>query len=417
MKYFTQYKGLKREIYILFIGKLVTAMGSFVWPMITFFLTTKLGISDYLASLLIATSTLLSLPAAILGGKLADKYNRKKIIIIFDTISVSFFIISAILPFGYHTAALLFISGLFQTIEQPAYDALIADFSYTKDREKAYSLDYLGYNLGFIIGASVSGLLFENYTHLAFIINGIAIFTSTILIFFFVRMENAVAQEKENEIANSIYEEPVDEKVSIFKILMERKTILIVTFIMIFTWMPEIISGVVLPLKLKSVQGEAGAKIYGYLSSFNGLIVILFTPLFTMLLKKLSEIPKLALGSLLSVGGLIFYMLTDNSLLLFGGMFFITLGEIVNVLGSNPYLSKRVPLSHRGRINGIVSVMHSIFIALTQYLVSALLFITSDNYSTIFLVFIIGGVVFALISGLVYKKDKDTFPLLYEGLF
>ena len=198
---------------------------------------------------------------------------------------------------------------------------------------------------------------------------------------------------------------------------MERKTILIVTFIMIFTWMPEIISGVVLPLKLKSVQGEAGAKIYGYLSSFNGLIVILFTPLFTMLLKKLSEIPKLALGSLLSVGGLIFYMLTDNSLLLFGGMFFITLGEIVNVLGSNPYLSKRVPLSHRGRINGIVSVMHSIFIALTQYLVSALLFITSDNYSTIFLVFIIGGVVFALISGLVYKKDKDTFPLLYEGLF
>ncbi len=38
----TQYAGLKKEIYILFIGKLVTAMGSFVWPMLTFFLTTKL---------------------------------------------------------------------------------------------------------------------------------------------------------------------------------------------------------------------------------------------------------------------------------------------------------------------------------------------------------------------------------------
>ena len=42
---FSQYAGLKREIYILFIGKLVTAMGSFVWPMLTFFLTTKLGLS------------------------------------------------------------------------------------------------------------------------------------------------------------------------------------------------------------------------------------------------------------------------------------------------------------------------------------------------------------------------------------
>ena len=41
-----QYRGLKKEIYILFIGRLVTAMGSFVWPMLTFFLTTKLGLSE-----------------------------------------------------------------------------------------------------------------------------------------------------------------------------------------------------------------------------------------------------------------------------------------------------------------------------------------------------------------------------------
>ena len=62
-------------------------MGSFVWPMLTFFLTTKLGITDYLTSFIIASMSLLALPAAILGGKLADKYDRKKIIVIFDLIS------------------------------------------------------------------------------------------------------------------------------------------------------------------------------------------------------------------------------------------------------------------------------------------------------------------------------------------
>ena len=51
----TQYGGLKKEIYILFIGKLVTAMGSFVWPMLTFFQTTKLGLSDGTSTLIIAT--------------------------------------------------------------------------------------------------------------------------------------------------------------------------------------------------------------------------------------------------------------------------------------------------------------------------------------------------------------------------
>ena len=52
----TQYGGMKREIYVLFIGKLVTAMGSFVWPMLTFLLTTKLGLSDGTSTLLIATA-------------------------------------------------------------------------------------------------------------------------------------------------------------------------------------------------------------------------------------------------------------------------------------------------------------------------------------------------------------------------
>ena len=413
MKLFEQYKGLKREIYIFFVGKLVTAMGSFVWPMLTFFLTTKLGITDYLTSFIIASMSLLALPAAILGGKLADKYDRKKIIVIFDLISVSLFIVSAILPFGYHTAALLFTSGLFQTIEGPAYDALIADFSTTDDREKAYSLDYLGYNLGFIVGASVSGVLFENYTKLAFLLNGVAILISTILIIIFVNMKNAVIQEETNEVANSIYEEPVDEKISIFKVLRERGVLIFATLLMIFTWMPENISGILLPLKLKTAEGEAGATLYGYLSSFNGLIVILFTPLFTYLLSKVKEIPKIAIGSFLSALGLVFYMLTNNAILLFVGMFFITVGEVTNVLGSNPYHSKRIPLSHRGRIGGVLSLVHGIFSALIQYLIGVLLLVSSNNYSLIFLIFVIVGVLVSILCIFAHKKDKDTFPLLY----
>lgn len=61
MQLISQYRGLKKEIYILFIGKLVTAMGSFVWPMLTFFLTTKLGLSDGTSTLLIATAVVHSI--------------------------------------------------------------------------------------------------------------------------------------------------------------------------------------------------------------------------------------------------------------------------------------------------------------------------------------------------------------------
>ena len=139
-KLFTQYAGLKKELYILFVGRLVTAMGSFVWPMLTFFLTGKLGLRDDTATLLIAIAGVISFPAAILGGKLADRYSRKKIIVIFDLLTVSLYFIAALLPLGYHTVALVFFAGLFQTVESPAYDALNADFSTTKQRDRAFSM-------------------------------------------------------------------------------------------------------------------------------------------------------------------------------------------------------------------------------------------------------------------------------------
>ncbi|WP_343349012.1 hypothetical protein [Terrisporobacter petrolearius] len=39
------YKGLPREIYILFLGKIVNAMGAFVKPLMSLILTQKLGMS------------------------------------------------------------------------------------------------------------------------------------------------------------------------------------------------------------------------------------------------------------------------------------------------------------------------------------------------------------------------------------
>ena len=35
MKFIQQYKNLSKEIYILFFGRVVTSMGSLIWPLLT----------------------------------------------------------------------------------------------------------------------------------------------------------------------------------------------------------------------------------------------------------------------------------------------------------------------------------------------------------------------------------------------
>ena len=414
-QFITQYGGLKREIYILFIGRLVTAMGSFVWPMLTFFLTTKLGLSDGTATMMIATASVLSFPAALIGGKLADRFSRKSIIILFDCITVSMYLLAAILPLTLFTAILLFAAGLFQTIESPAYDALNADYSTSLQREKAYSLSYLGFNLGYIVGASVAGILFEKFLRLAFCINGIAIFISTVLIIFFVHQKNAITEDAQALSENySEYEQPVDEKLSVLTVLRQRPVLIGVLLIGCIASMPSSLMGVLLPLQLKETMGETGATIYGYLNSLNGFVVIVFTPVLTVLLKKLTEIPKVMIGLMLFLVGNLFFSWNTGVSMLFVGMFIFTLGEVIEVLGHNPYASRRVPASHRGRVGGISSVVYSVFSSLTQYLISFMLMATGSNYKLIWMVFMVCGLVGVALYGLMYGPDKRTFPKLYN---
>jgi MFS family permease len=160
-------------------------------------------------------------------------------------------------------------------------------------------------------------------------------------------------------------------------------------------------------------MGEAGATLYGYLNSLNGFVVIVFTPILTVVLKKLTEIPKSIIGLLLFVAGNFLFSLETAAAILFIGMFVFTLGEVVTVLGSNPYTSRRVPASHRGRVGGLSSVVHSVVSSLTQYLISFLLIATHSNYRLLWTVFILCGLVAAVLYGFMYRPDKRTFPKLY----
>ena len=175
MHFFSQYRGLRRENYVLFFGRIVTNMGSMVWPMLTMILNQKLGMSAGNIAILTAVFGILMMPATLFGGKLADRLNKKNIIIVGDIVSVVCYILCGCVPLGMGTIVLMFVASLFQTIEGPAYNAIIADITSLEERDKAYSLLYWGANLGLVLSPTLSGLLFKNYLWLAFIISGVAI--------------------------------------------------------------------------------------------------------------------------------------------------------------------------------------------------------------------------------------------------
>ena len=54
MRFLRQYGGLRREMYVVFFGRVVTNMGALIWPMLTLILKNKMGMSaSEIASLLL----------------------------------------------------------------------------------------------------------------------------------------------------------------------------------------------------------------------------------------------------------------------------------------------------------------------------------------------------------------------------
>ena len=158
-----QYKGLRRENYILAFGRLVTGLGSMIWPMMTLILSQKMGVGARDVSVLLSIAMVLMAPAVYLGGKIADKYDKKMTIVLLDLVSVACFVTSAIIPLTWISIVLLFIGSVGQNMENPVYNALTADISTTDERDRSYSLQYLCANLGLVMSPTIAGLLFKDY--------------------------------------------------------------------------------------------------------------------------------------------------------------------------------------------------------------------------------------------------------------
>ena len=399
------YSGLRKEVYILCFGRFVTAMGSLVWPMLTLILKSKLGYDAEQVALWFLVFSVLQLPFSLLGGRMTDAYNKRNLIVVFDLISVGLYLFTAFLPLSTLSIVIYFAGSLFQSMEWPAYDSLIADLTSDHDREKAYSLQYLASNLGIVFAPTLGGLLFNNYLWLSFLISGLAVLSSTVLIFLFIprSMEKAkTTNTYEAQAAGSVME-----------VLKTRKVLLLYLVISCISAIVYAQFNYLLPIQMDEVFLTQGAMFFGMLTSINGFVVICCTPLLTQLTLKWADLDRIRLGTLLEIIGICSYFFYRNSLPLYIlSMIVFTLGEILNTLGSSPYISKRIPATHRGRFISVSNIFTTLSSSLGSAVVGRIVVFYSFREGWIFVAAI--GAALIIFLRLYRSLDAKRFYLLYE---
>ncbi len=357
MKFLTQYKGLPKQIYVLFIARTINSLGFFIFPFLTLFLSSRIGFSEKDIGIFLFLASVVYVPGAMIGGKLADRFSRKYTYI-FATLcaNIIFFTCgflgdSILIPF------LLIPAFFFNSIASTGSSAMLMDLTDPTNRQESFSIMYLGMNIGVAIGPLIAGLLFENYTAWIFWGDALSGILAIVLVLMFVA-DTKPTHEDYEKILNSGREDEAAVKGSVFSILIKKPILLwfvIFCSVLSFAYAQ---TGFTLPLQLSQDFGIGqGAKYFGLLMSVNGIVVVLCTPIIVGLTKHINPILNLVMASFCYMIGFGMYAFTKNLSAFIIFVIIWTIGEVISATNTGVYIANRTPISHRARLQAIYEII------------------------------------------------------------
>lgn len=359
MRLLGDYGKLPKAIWILFGVRIVNALGNFIYPFLTFFLTQKIGLSPSRAADFFILASLMSMVGSLIGGKLADRYGRKKLMLTFQGIAALFYFACAFLGNSIIIPFLLSTASMFNGAAQPANSAMVTDLTNKDNRKQAFSLLYLGINLGFAVGPKIAGELYNYNSDLIFLGNAVAIMITILVVGFLVK--ETAPTEEEIEISKDQNDDESAESTNVWVALFKRPTLLLFLIGRTLNQLVYATIGFAIPLQMSKTFGEmAGPSSYGDLMAFTGWVVILFTLPSIKLTGKNRTVINMALaGVFYAVGFGMIGFISNYWLFLLSGFIF-TVGEILEVTNAGIYVANHSPINHRGRFNAIIPLVTGI---------------------------------------------------------
>ena len=350
-RYFDNFKGFSREIWILAIITFINRAGTMVLPFLSKYLKEDLHFSYGEVGWVMVCFGLGSMLGSWLGGKLSDKIGFYKIMVFsLFTSGVMLFAVQFITSFWglcIGMFAIMAIADMFR----PAMFVSLGAYAKPENRTRALTLVRLAVNLGFAAGPALGGLIIMSIGYRGLFWADGATCIVSILIFALLVKEKKKTAYRDKEHPGEILVASVF-KDKIFWVFLFVCFITAMIFFQIFT---------TLPLYHHERYGLTEFQT-GLLMTLNGLLIFfLEMPIVTIMERK--KIPKLRIilwGSLMMAVSFFVLLLDVWAGILIVSIIFITFGEMFIFPFSNSFALSRAPKGHEGRYMALFTMSFSL---------------------------------------------------------
>jgi MFS family permease len=191
-----------REYRLLWIGACTSSVGTWMQKVAQSWLVLSISGSAFLLGLDAFLGEIPIFLFSLLGGVLADRLDRRRILLWSQFVQMACaFLLAALIGFGvvqvWHILGLSFVVGLAQAFGGPAYQALIPMLVKKDDLHNAIALNSIQFNLARVIGPVLGGLAFTTLGAMwCFALNGVSFVAVIVsLLLLTVRFAPAATQE------------------------------------------------------------------------------------------------------------------------------------------------------------------------------------------------------------------------------
>jgi len=197
-----------RNFRILFAANFVSNIGTWAQGVAQAWLILELTNSGSYLGIVTALQFAPTLFFSISGGKIADKFNKRKVLILTNlTGAISALSVGTLVLLDqiqiWHVMFFAFVLGMGNAIDAPTRQSFNVEVVGKEDLPNAVGLNSTNFNIGRLIGPGLSGVLIAAYgTGFSFILNGIS-YLGVIISLLFIK-ENELFREEMNRSSTKI---------------------------------------------------------------------------------------------------------------------------------------------------------------------------------------------------------------------